>query len=269
VSGDFALPTVGAFSAEIAVFDGIKDKGAFVASGDVNGDGQDDIVIGSALKGNKVKVFNGATGVAVNFTSSGTDFLQPFGDKFKGGIRVATGDVNGDGKEDVVVGMGFKGADVKIFAGNSNLAVLDGIVLQDFTIMNGTKAFKGGVSVATGDLDGDHKADLIIGRNTGKPSQIETFKGTNLAPLDATHGGIIIPFDADPTKLKFKGGVRVAAVDVNGDGIADIIAGAGAKGDSQVKIYNGATHALIRALTAYPDYLKQAIFVAGSSTVPV
>ena len=44
-----------------------------------------------------------------------------------------------------------------------------------------------------------------------------------------------------PFGSKFKGGVSVSAGDVDGDGHADIIAGAGSKGNSQVQIFNGAT----------------------------
>ena len=264
----FAMPTVGAFSAEIDVFNGIKDKGAFVASGDLNGDGQDDIVVGSALGSGKVKVLDGLNGAAVTFASTALDFFQPFGTKFKGGVRVAVGDINGDGKEDLVAAQGFKGAEVKVFAGMAPLTAIDpNTTIKDFTIMNGTKAFKGGLSVAVGKMDDQGFADLIIGRNTGKPSQVEVFSGTLTNP-DGTPqalGTPILPFDADPTKPKFKGGVRVAVTDVNFDGIADIIAGAGPKGGSQVNIYDGVTHALIRPLVAYPLFPNQSVFVAGSS----
>lgn len=127
-------------------------------------------------------------------------------------------------------------------------------------------------NAAGGDVSGDHLADIIIGRNTGKPSQVEVFADDNAANLiPAVLGAPIIPFDADPLKPKLTGGVRVAVADVNFDGAADIIAAAGTKGGSKVKFFDGITHAAItptRDFTAYPNFLDAALWVAGSSPVP-
>ncbi len=255
-----------AFGSEFAVFDGKKDKGAFVTAGDVNGDGFDDIIVGSALGGGKVRIFEPQFGKQLsgsNLAAGGsvpnsliTIESLPFGTKFKGGVRVAVGDVNGDGKDDLIVGQGTRGAGVKVFSGDSTT------VLHDFKI--GKTSYKGGVSVAAGDLDGDGKADLIIGRNTGKPTLIETFSGLTYLAL----GSPILPFDLNPAKPKYTYGVRVAAIDVNADGIADIIAASGGRGGSAVKIFDGATHSELSAIAAYPLYPNSALFVAGSSTVP-
>ena len=255
-----------AFGSEFAVFDGKKDKGAFVTAGDVNGDGFDDIIVGSARGGGKVRIFEPQFGKQLsgsNLAAGGsvpnsliTIESLPFGTKFKGGVRVAVGDVNGDGKDDLIVGQGTRGAGVKVFSGDSTT------VLHDFKI--GKTSYKGGVSVAAGDLDGDGKADLIIGRNTGKPTLIETFSGLTHTAL----GSPILPFDLNPAKPKYTHGVRVAAIDVNADGIADIIAASGGKGGSAVKIFDGATHSELSAIAAYPLYPNSALFVAGSSTVP-
>src|SRR5207253_2327651 len=73
--------------------------GAFVAAGDVDGDGTDDIIVGAgAGAGPHVKVFSGKD----------NSLLRSFFayDGFTGGVRVASGDFNHDGTDDIITGTG-------------------------------------------------------------------------------------------------------------------------------------------------------------------
>ncbi len=220
-------------------------------------------------------MLDGLTGTLTTFASTGPTFFKPFDTihtKFTGSVRVAVGDVNGDKKDDLIVGEGLHGAEVKVFAGTADLTALDQTVLKDFKV--GPASYKGGVNITSGDTNHDGFADIIVGRNSGKPSQVEVFAGDNTASLiPATIGTPILPFDADPSKPKYTFGVRVAVADVNGDGIADIIAAVGGKANSQVKFFDGITHAEITPtlppMTAFPDFLDSSLWVAGSSPVPV
>lgn len=119
----------GVFS-ELAAFDGKELKGAFIAAGDVTGDGRDDLIAGSAAGGGRVRIFDGVTGARV------ANHL-PFGSDFRGGVRVAVGDVNGDSPssggvprlvDDVIVAEGDGGRTVKVYDGATKT------VLQRFKV---------------------------------------------------------------------------------------------------------------------------------------
>ena len=78
--------------------------GVFVAAGDVNGDGCADIVTGAGAGGGPhVRVFDGRTGTE-------THGFFAFAPAFTGGVRVAAGDVNGDGHAEIIIGAGPGGA---------------------------------------------------------------------------------------------------------------------------------------------------------------
>ncbi|MCA9048984.1 MAG: FG-GAP repeat protein, partial [Planctomycetaceae bacterium] len=140
-----------------------------------------------------------------------------------GPIRVATGDVNGDGTPDVITGGETSGRPhVKVFDGTS------GETIRSFFAF--PPEFLGGVFVASGDVNGDDLADIIVGPDDGQPPNVRVFSGAD--------GSLISSFFAfEPT---FTGGVRVSAGDVTGDGLADIITGAGPGGGPRVRIFDGA-----------------------------
>src|SRR5262249_56010515 len=97
----------------------------------------------------------GGIGRALRIVDGGEIFSgQPYGAGFTGGVRVAVGDVDGDGIEDLIVGSGPGGGLVRVFSG-ANLAML-----MSFAPFGG---YSGGVYVAAGDIDGDSRADVIVG----------------------------------------------------------------------------------------------------------
>ncbi|HMF98824.1 MAG TPA: putative Ig domain-containing protein, partial [Vicinamibacterales bacterium] len=139
--------------------------------------------------------------------ANGADIFSgaPFGAGFTGGVRVAVGDVNGDGIQDMILGSGPGGGLVRVFSG------LDLSMLLSFAPFGG--GFNGGVYVAGGDIDGDGRADVIVGAGSG--GQVAAFSG-----MDAHELGRAFPFTP-----AYQGGVTVAAGDLDGDGHADVLAG--------------------------------------------
>jgi hypothetical protein len=192
--------------------------GVYVASGDINGDGFDDIITGPGAGGGpNVEVFSGTDGAELHS-------FDAFASTFLGGVRVATGDVNGDGLDDIVTGAGPGGGSaVKVFDGSTLVAIYDFFVDE-------IGAFSGGLFVACGDIDNDDNDDIITGLGDGALSQVQVFSG-------ATLGSLADFFAFSPS---FTGGVRVASGDFNGDGQDDIVTAAGSGGGPEVQIFSGA-----------------------------
>ena len=118
-------------------FDPAFTGGVYVALGDVTGDQVADAVVGAGPGSPpQVKVFDGVTGLEIR------SFLA-YDHEFAGGVRVAVGDVTGDGRADIVTGAGPGGQPhVKVFDG------VTGLEYRSFLAYD--PGFAGGVYVAAG-----------------------------------------------------------------------------------------------------------------------
>ena len=149
--------------------------GVQTAVADVNNDGISDVIVGAGAGGGpRVQVFNGAT----NFTTTLFDFFA-FSTEFSGGVDVAGGDFNADGFADIVVGAGPGGGpQVSIFDGQT------GNVLTQFFAYD--QSFRGGVTVAVGDVDGSSFNSVVTGAGAGGGSHVKSFRNSRFFMIGDT-----------------------------------------------------------------------------------
>jgi hypothetical protein len=167
---------------------------------------------------------------------------------FLGGVRVALGDVNGDGKPDLITvpGPGMA-AEVKVFDGAT------GVMIRDFYAFGAGQT--GGSFIASGDITADDFADIVVGLDAGPAAQVRAFSGLTTGML----------YDFYPYG-GFSGGARVAVGDVDGDGFGDIITGTGPGSAGIVRAFSGATGSMIRDFYAFDASFTGGVFVAAGDT---
>lgn len=188
-------------------------KGAInIATGDVDGDGHDEVVTGAGEGGGPhIRVFNIEGQVVLQFFA--------YDASFRGGVNVTTGDVDGDGVEEIIVGAGKGHAPVvKVFDNKGN-------ELHSFLAY--AEGFKGGVKVAAGDFDQDGKDEIATGAGAGGGPHVRVFE---------SDGMVISQFFA--YNKNFSGGVNIAAGDVHGDGLDEIVATIESNSLPTVRVFN-------------------------------
>lgn len=227
--------------------------GSATATGDINGDGFEDLIIGSPesdanSKTGSGKVFvvfgsdegirastnlstlDGTTGFVINGTEANDNI----------GNSVSSGDIDGDGFDDII--FGAEGADsntgeVYVLYGKSSFSAsiekntVDGSGILVRGLDTGDNM---GRSVISGDINNDTFDDLIIGAPAADPNGVtsggETYvifgsnsiSGTfSLSLMDSTEGFIL-----NGNSNTISSGESVASGDFNNDGIDDILIGA-------------------------------------------
>jgi len=244
----------------------IRANGSFMglgtAAGDVNGDGNGDLIVAGNHPGQAYVVF-GQTSFYASIDVSDLDGSNGFAltgidglSGIYGDLSVASaGDVNGDGFDDVIVGSyyaspngKYSGASYVVFgkasgfAANIDVSTLDGT--NGFKIDGVAKNNASGISVAgAGDVNGDGFDDILIGAPGtttdgiyagsayvlfGKASGFAA--EVQLASLNGDNG-----FRIDGVSSYDGTGLIVASAgDVNNDGYSDILVGSDEAGVSVV-----------------------------------
>ncbi|HXD87583.1 MAG TPA: choice-of-anchor Q domain-containing protein, partial [Urbifossiella sp.] len=227
-----------------------------VTVGDVNNDGTADYIFTAGAGGGpQIEIVSGKDGtVLFNFFA--------YDSSFRGGVFTATADVNGDGFADIVTGAGIGGGPhVRVFSGK------DGSVLADFFAYD--PSFRGGVSVAAGDVTGDGTADIVTGPGPGGGSQILVIDGTKLNQRDPATGQILpaaIAASFFAFDQSFQGGAFVGVGNLDGDKFADIVVGPLTDGSPQAVVFTGAALKQASSIFAQDPGLRTGLRFALADT---
>lgn len=240
---------------------GTNHFGVNVASGDLDGQGFDEIVTGAGpgpIFGPHVRgwTYNGSTVaplVGVSFFAYGTH---------RWGVNVAAGDIDGDGYDEIVTGAGpGPGFGPHVRGWNVDGGAAAAISEVSF-FAYGTPGF--GVVTACGDLDGDG-VDEILTAPGPSPSFGPHIRGWNFdgGSVSALAGCSF--FAWPPSMHAF--GAEVNAADLDDDGRAELIVGHGPDpaAGTGVKVfqYNGVQVTELFGLEAYPQSWTHGTTVAG------
>jgi len=251
--------TGGTVLASFSAFGGFGG-GVFVAGGDLTGDGRAEVVVSPVLGGlgPRVAVFSGAS--MVNGTSTPTKLADFNGiadaqtgaaDNSPGtiqfvGARVAVGDATGDWIADLAVAAGNNGGPRITIWDGKNVAAANGGTPAAPPLANAfvfEDSQRDGAFVTLGDVTGDGLADLIAGGGPNGGPRVRIgdmaaiLAAKNFGKFDDALGVVRSNFlVGDPNS---RGGIRVAARDLDGDNLADLVTGSGARLPSQVQVFRG------------------------------
>jgi len=202
-----------------------------VSAADIDHDGSDELVLGSAYGGTPtVRIARTDGAPTTSFTAYDSDEDW--------GMEVVAGDLDGDGRVEIVTaaGPGTNGH-VRIFDEDGTVRIL-----QNGFFPFGS-ANKQGLFVAICDIDGDSTKELVTASGPGAAPRL------SLWGLDGRgYMGEFAPFDDDRIE-----GMRVACGDTDGDGRDEFVVAPAYGGPGTIRVFDGRAFSRRSEFTAFGD----------------
>lgn len=202
---------------EFRPFAGINKNGVKVAVGDLNGDQVGDVVVATSAPSNPlVRVFTDKGAYVTQF--------NPYPALKLTGISIALGDVDADGKDELITVPDKSIGQVRIFKYSATTKRFT--TYAQFQIFPNN--FRGGFSVVAEDLDLAGGAEIILAPRVSS-------SGVYVYSMSGKTAKRVSAFRAYP--VNFRTGLLLAAGDTNGDGRPEILTSPGAGYYSDVKAF--------------------------------
>jgi subtilisin-like proprotein convertase family protein len=223
--------TVGQVIDDFQPFGGFRG-GAFVAAGDRNNDGVDELAVGTGKGRGLVRVYSD-TNANGQLSDNLLEEFAPF-PKASKGVRLAFGNTDDNFGDELIVATGpGTRAEVRVFTdADRDGTYSDDAVLESIRPFGGR--FRGGLYVAAGPLPGagDAGAEVIVGQDSGG-GRVRTYSNRD---GDAAAFDEPVLQDFRPYGRQYSGGVRLAAGDARRTGLADILSVPGKKTSPTLQI---------------------------------
>lgn len=218
--------------------------GATVAVADVNGDGVDEYIIGAGPTGGPHIIILNQGGMTVG------QFFA-FDTKNRDGVNVAAGDLDGDGRAEIVAALQAGGKpEVRVFSG-------DGIRLRSFTAFESN--FSGGVSVAIIPARNGSEGQIVTSSGFGREAEVKIFNAQ----------GTAVATSWLPLGKQASNGVSVAAGWSDAFGQNIVVVGAGSGVWPLTQIYSATTHDKLAQWLSYDKRITTGISVGYKNDVVV
>lgn len=186
-----------------------------IASGNLDNDNREEIIFGAPIGQEPlVKIYDQQGKLLRRFLAEDK--------RFRGGINLTVFDIDNDGQAEIITAPASAGSgQIKIFDGQGKLK-------KQLAVM--AKNWRGGLSVAVGDIDGQEGQEIVIGTGPGSEAQIKIFSAS---------GKLVGAFY--PYEKKFRGGLKIAVANIDGRAShnrAEIIVAPGPGREPLLKIFN-------------------------------
>lgn len=223
-----------------------------MASGDVNADGIDDLIIGAPLGGGpgNVRIYCGDIAVVfgpiypgqLDLRSQSPDLMIYGTEDYDGlGLGMAVADMNADGVSDLILSSQWADGPNNRWPGSGEVYITYGPLAPGIIDFRGTRPEtliysqiprSIGGHVLASDVNGDGIADLILGNRAFHPDATREFAGEVFVLPGPIPRNSTIDLETRNDSFRVLGkyefdevGMDIAVGDINGDGIGDLIAG--------------------------------------------
>lgn len=212
--------------------------GIDVGCGNINNTPGDEIIVSQKSKGQAwIKAYS----INNKWKESLISEFLAYDEKFEGGSHIAAGDIDNDGRDEIITGAGVGGGPhVRTF---NQYGEPKSISFFPFP-----KDYRGGVDVSAGDVDGDNEDEIILAANKFASARVKIYKNNN-----QIIGNFIAYQEA------FQGGVNISTGDYNNDSRDEIITAPNSNGGPFVRVVDYQGTSIINSLQVYDENFRGGI----------